>query len=352
MSDARRGEGARGLESGDEGVGGVGVDREEQAARRLCVGEQQLVVLGRVVPQSTNSDTNAWFRWVPPATNPARTSAGTPSMTGTAARSTCAPTPEPRASSPRCPSSPKPVTSVTAWTASPRVRPASRAPALSVVMTSTAVASSSGPAPSRFTAVEITPSPIGLLSTSTSSGRPPAFRHTRSGSTVPTTASPYFGSGSSMEWPPAISAPAARATSAPPSMTRARSSKGRPSRGHATRLSASSGAPPMAYTSLERVGGGDATPVVGVVDDRREEVGGEDEREVVADPVHRGVVGGVEPDDQVRVVGWLETAHEPEDRAQVVGGELAGAARAVGEAGEPELGAFGCRGPGQVRTRP
>ena len=202
-----------------------------------------------VVPQSTKVETNAWLRCVPPATKPSRTSARTPSITGTAARSTRAPTPEPRASSPRCPSSPKPVTSVAPCTASPSARPASRAPAFSVVITFTAVSSSSAVAPSRLTAVEITPSPIGFVRTRTSPARPPALRQTRSGSTVPTTARPYFGSGSSIECPPAISAPAWRATSLPPSMTRASSSNGNPSRGQATRLRPSSGEPPIAYTS-------------------------------------------------------------------------------------------------------
>ena len=53
----------------------------------------------------------------------------------------------------------------------------------------------------------------------------------------------------------------------------------------------------------ERVRGRDASPVVGVVDDRREEVGGDDDGEVVAQPVDRGVVGGVEADEQVGIVG-------------------------------------------------
>ena len=80
----------------------------------------------------------------------------------------------------------------------------------------------------------------------------------------------------------------------------------------------------------ERVGGGDAAPVVGVVDDRREEVGGHDDREVVAQAVHRGVVRGVEPDEQVGVLRRVaQAAHEAEHGAQIGGGELAGAAGAV-----------------------
>ena len=39
----------------------------------------------------------------------------------------------------------------------------------------------------------------------------------------------------------------------------------------------------------------------GIVDDRREEVGGDDDGEVVAQAVDRGVVSGVEADEQVGV---------------------------------------------------
>ena len=85
----------------------------------------------------------------------------------------------------------------------------------------------------------------------------------------------------------------------------------------------------------QRVGGGDAAPVVGVVDDRREEVGGDDEREVVAHAVDGGVVGGVEPDEQVGVVGRVEPADEAEHRAEIAGRQLARAPRPVREAREP-----------------
>ncbi len=61
--------------------------------------------------------------------------------------------------------------------------------------------------------------PIGLVSTRASPGRAPALVVMRSGCTSPITAMPYFGSGSSMEWPPSTKAPAARATSAPPRST-------------------------------------------------------------------------------------------------------------------------------------
>ena len=178
---------------------------------------------------------------------PASTRSRTPSITGTAPARTTAPTPDATHSSRRWPSSPNPVTSVAAFT--PTAIAASRAVSFSVVITVIAVCSSAGVAASRLTAVEMTPRPIGFVRTRTSPGRAPAFVSTAPGSTVPTTASPYFGSASSIEWPPAMRQPAARAVAAPPSSTRASSSNGSPSRGQPTRLSASSGVPPIAYTS-------------------------------------------------------------------------------------------------------
>ena len=67
----------------------------------------------------------------------------------------------------------------------------------------------------------------------------------------------------------------------------------------------------------ERVRRCDPTPVVGVVDDRREEVGGDDDGEVVAQAVDGGVVSGVEAHQQVGVAGRVEPADQSEDRPQV-----------------------------------
>ena len=86
----------------------------------------------------------------------------------------------------------------------------------------------------------------------------------------------------------------------------------------------------------EGVGGGDPSEVVGVVDDGGEEVGGEDDGEVVADPVDGGVVGGVEPDEEVGVGRRVEPPDEAEHGPQLRRRELAGAAGAVGEAGEAD----------------
>ena len=48
-----------------------------------------------------------------------------------------------------------------------------------------------------------TPLPIGLVSESGRPGCPASMRSSRAGSASPVTAMPYFGSGSSMLWPPA-----------------------------------------------------------------------------------------------------------------------------------------------------
>ena len=71
----------------------------------------------------------------------------------------------------------------------------------------------------------------------------------RDGSTSPSTAIPYFGSGSSTVWPPPTTKPPARAASSPPASTSASRSLDNSSKFHATRFSASRGLPPMAYTS-------------------------------------------------------------------------------------------------------
>ncbi len=64
------------------------------------------------------------------------------------------------------------------------------------------------------------------------------------------TTMPKSGSSESMECPPTIAQPARVATSEAPFSTSPSSSNGSFSRGQPTRLSANSGVPPMAYTSL------------------------------------------------------------------------------------------------------
>ena len=184
------------------------------------------------------------LRRLPPETaSSPRSSASTPSIAGTAAASTSAARPLAAVSSCRCPSNPNPVTSVIAC--APASRAARAAVAFSAVIVATAGASSPSPWP-RLSAVEIAPTPSGFVSTSASPACPPALLSTRAGSTTPVTARPYFGSGSSIEWPPTSSAPASRTTSPPP--RRISPSTAGPSRssGNATRFSALKGSAPIA----------------------------------------------------------------------------------------------------------
>ena len=152
------------------------------------------------------------------------------------------------------------------------------------------------------------PVPSGFVRNSTSPGRAPAFGQIASGRTVPTTASPYFGSSSRIVCPPARIAPASRTFSDAPASTSPRTSVGSSS-GKAATESASSGAPPIAYTSFKRVRGGDGAEDPRVVDEGREEVDREHDRAVVVEPVDRGVVGRVEPDEEIFVL----CRHEPRD---------------------------------------
>src|ERR687890_290249 len=94
-----------------------------------------------------------------------------------------------------------------------------------------------------------TPMPSGFVSVSGSPGVPASLRMRRCGSATPVTAMPYLGSGSSTLCPPATWQPASRATSRPPRSTSAASSIGSTSRGQPNRFTATSGVPPIAYTS-------------------------------------------------------------------------------------------------------
>ena len=209
-------------------------------------------------------------------------------------------------------------------------RAASRASAFSVVITRSPSATSSAGAASRFTAVEITPRPIGLVSTSASPARALRLREhavgvdgaddgeavLRFGVVDGMTAADQRARGAHHV---GAAVEHAREQLERQPLARPGDEVEREQRRAAHRVHVG-----------ERVGGGDAAPVVGVVDDRREEVGGHDDREVVAQAVHRGVVRGVEPDEQVGVLRRVaEAAHEAEHGAQVGGGELAGAAGAV-----------------------
>ena len=95
-------------------------------------------------------------------------------------------------------------------------------------------------------AVATTPVPIALVSTSVSPGRAASMVNRRPGEASPTTAIPYFGSGSSIVCPPTTRQPASAATDAPPRSTSASSDIGSVSPGQAVRFSAISGRPPIA----------------------------------------------------------------------------------------------------------
>ena len=91
--------------------------------------------------------------------------------------------------------------------------------------------------------------PSGFVRKRASPGCAVAFDQNPSGWTVPTTASPYFGSSSRKVCPPARIAPALRTCSSAAAKMAASSSFGKLS-GKAAIESASSGAPPIAKTSL------------------------------------------------------------------------------------------------------
>ena len=81
----------------------------------------------------------------------------------------------------------------------------------------------------------------------------------------------------------------------------------------------------------ERVGGRDPPEVVRVVDDRREEVGGLDDGQVLAQAVDGGVIAGRGADEEVGVGRLRQRLH---NRGEQRRGHLARAPRAVGQRSE------------------
>jgi len=81
----------------------------------------------------------------------------------------------------------------------------------------------------------------------------------------------------------------------------------------------------------ERVGGGDATELERIVDDRREEVGRGDQGLLVVQPPDRRVIPSLEPDQEVGEGAGLR--HAGQDLLQHGGRQLAAAAAAMGQLG-------------------
>ena len=80
---------------------------------------------------------------------------------------------------------------------------------------------------------------------------------------------------------------------------------------------------------VERVRRRDRAEVARVVDDRREEVDREDERALVVEPVDRGVVGRIEPHEQIRGLDRHEAGEQLlEPRRRVLRGAAPGPGQA------------------------
>ena len=181
-----------------------------------------------------------------PGRQKSRERSSTPSNKGSASQSSTAATPDASSISCKCPTRPNPVTSVAAC--APAASMASAPARLSSIMESmTGRMPASSRSPARNAAFAM-PVPSALVQNSASPGRAPELRTMRSGRAVPNTARPYFGSLSSMEWPPARSAPASPTLSAPPRSTSATTSFPR-LHGKARMLRAARGRAPIANTS-------------------------------------------------------------------------------------------------------
>ena len=159
------------------------------------------------------------------------------------------------------------------------------APSLSVVIQPTASSDRVGAIAPRLSAVVKMPVPNGLVSTSTSPGRASALVTMRRGSTTPVIAIPYFGSSSLIVWPPRIGdagLPRDGRAALEDCATRIARSR---SSGKATMLRARNRAAAHRVNVGERVGRRNAAEVERVVDDRREEIEGLHQRQIVGDEI-------------------------------------------------------------------
>ena len=144
-----------------------------------------------------------------------------------------------------------------------------------------------------------------------------------------------------MVWPPAIGMPAAAAhrgtafENAADGLSRQHIDR------HAHQGQRQDRPPAHRVDIADRVGGGDAAEVERVVDDRHEEVGGGDQRLLVVELVHRGVVGGFDADQQF--LGHRHRRRALEDFRQHARRDLAAAAAAVRQRGQSRFGgSFRC----------
>ena len=221
------------------------------------------------------------------------------------------------------------MTSVTAWTAGPSACSASDAARLSARIPAIAAALSSSVPPA-----SVSPVPIGLDSSTTSPGRAPPLRNTRSGCTRPCTARPNTGSGLRIVCPPAT-VPPASATTCGGGVEDRRHRDPREVLGERGDVDRQHDPPAHGEHVAARVGRGDR-PVVGrVVDERREEVGRRHERRRVVDAVDRRVVERRQPDEQRRVDAGRQVAHHLGQHRRA---PLGGAAAARRPLRQPEVG--------------
>ena len=84
----------------------------------------------------------------------------------------------------------------------------------------------------------------------------------------------------------------------------------------------------------QRVRGGDASEIVRIVDDGREEVDGLHDGQIVAQPKHARVVGGAETHEHALVLGQRQVA---QDLRQLGEAEFTRSTRAGREFGEPDF---------------
>ena len=253
-----------------------GRHRRQQAARRLRVVGQRLDG-GRARSTRTRPSRWARLRASPPVRVPASAASQRAGVQGQRGRRrTAAPRPIARPSPTPWPSRPKPVTSVTACGSTraerqaPPLRPGS----------ASASARWRPPCRRRRRPPARCRCRCGFDSTSTSPGWAPALVQMRSGWTRPCTASPKIGSSERMVCPPATTPPASAHDSGRGDQDR-RHRLRRHALGEGRDVERQHDPAPHGEHVAARVGRGDGAEVGRIVDERREEIGGRNQRQFV-----------------------------------------------------------------------
>ena len=176
------------------------------------------------------------------------------------------------------------------------------------------------------------PVPSGLVNTSRSPGCAAALVAIRRGSIRPVTAKPALISFSLMLWPPMTGTPASAHFVQPAAEDLPQDFIRELARGKSHDRKRGDGPPAHRVDVAQRVGGGDLSEGVGVVDRRRENVDGLHQGRLLVQQVDPGVVPGRHSDQDPRVGMRGQPAEDPLQGGLIDFRRAAGTLRPLGQA--------------------